>query len=64
MMRARRLLGAVVAQGEEAGGIERIVEEEATAAVVLGFWATGTPAAGLRPRPARGKRFLSNLLLY
>jgi len=25
--------------------------------------ALGTPAAGLRPRPARGKRFPSNLLL-
>ena len=29
----------------------------------LGFWAPGTPAAGLRPRPARGKGFPSNLLL-
>ena len=37
MMRARRLLGAVVAQGEEAGGIERIVEEEVTAAAALQY---------------------------
>ena len=28
----------------------------------LGFWAPGTPAVGLRPRPARGKGFPSNLL--
>jgi len=28
----------------------------------LGFWAPETPAAGLRPRPARGKGFPSNLL--
>ena len=29
----------------------------------LGLGALGTPAAGLRPRPARGKGFPSNLLL-
>ena len=29
----------------------------------LGFWALGTPAAGLRPRPARENGFPSNLLL-
>jgi len=29
----------------------------------LGLGALGTPAAGLCPRPTRGKRVLSNLLL-
>jgi hypothetical protein len=29
----------------------------------LGFWALGTPAAGLYPQPAREKGFPSNLLL-
>ena len=29
----------------------------------LGFWAPGTPATGLRPWPARGKGFPSNLFL-
>jgi len=70
------------------GGIERIAEEEGTAAAALqypwcystagtvhemaaararerrlGFWAPGTPAVGLRPRPARGKGFPSNFLV-
>ena len=30
----------------------------------LGLGALGTPAAGLRPRPAREKGFPSNLLLH
>ena len=37
----------------------RIDEEERETARAL-----GTPAAGLRPRPARGKGFPSNLLLF
>ena len=70
------------------GGIERIAEEEGTAAAELqyprcystegivhemaaararerrlGLGALGTPAAGLRPLPARGKGVLSNVLL-
>jgi len=61
-----------------ADGIERRVMREAvatlqyphcysTAGTVHGaaarVGARGTPAAGLRPRPARGKGFPSNLLL-
>ena len=50
-MRARRLLGAVVAQGEEAGGIERIVEEEVTAAAALQYprcYSTAGTVHGMR----------------
>ena len=58
----------------ERGGIERIVEEEGAVVAVLqyprvlftrrrlGLGVLGTPAAGLRPRPAREKGFPSNLL--
>ena len=59
--REPRAVVATVPRRHSAAGTVHVVREVGERR--LGFWVLGTPAAGLRPRPAREKGFLLNVLL-